>query len=112
MKLLTLLILISLTLSGCHIERAFDYPDEYKGYYFHGKYPTKGSALAEQTKKDMLDCGFRNTWNNIGYMTKNEVAISSMCMENKGYSKNGETRKTCDYEVYQGTEACQKHLTP
>ena len=55
MKLLTLLILISLTLSGCHIERAFDYPDEYKGYYFHGKYPTKGSALAEQTKKDMLD---------------------------------------------------------
>lgn len=100
------LILLAALLTGCHIERAFDYPDEYKMYHLNGKYPKKNSALAEQTKQDMLSCGFANTYNNQGYGSRNTRAIYSLCMDQKGYLIDGKL-KTCEISIYKHTETCK-----
>lgn len=98
--------LMAILLSGCHMKRAFSYPFEYTMYHLNGKYPDEGTRLAEQTKQDMLSCGFRNTSNNTGYMTLNEGAKASICMDRKGYLIDGK-KNTCDTNIYRNTETCK-----
>lgn len=98
-------------LTSCISFDGFDYPDEYKMFYLNGKSAKPNTAFAEKVKQDMLACGFKNTSDNIGYMSHNEWVLANFCMEEKGYKPGYIGRKMantiCDFKVYQQTEACR-----
>lgn len=99
-----------LLLSGCTASY-YDYPDEYKGFYLNGRSAKPDTTFAKKVKQDMLACGFKNTSNNVGYMSMDEWVLANFCMEEKGYKPGYIGRKMantiCDFEVYQQTEACK-----
>lgn len=108
MKLLVM-ISIALSLVGCHISRSFQPPPEgYEMYYRHRHNDTQ----PEVVKRDMLECGFPNVYNNAPLTNNNpnEYVKATLCMEGKGYITNSHGG-ICNVRVYEKEPACQKHLS-
>ncbi len=106
MKKIILAIIGSILLTSC--TSFFEPPPSAWELYYKKK---EGDVPLEQIKKDMLNCGFDNHYNNYDMLhrDRNAYAIAVLCMENKGYRQSGGLHMgVCNHENYKNQRACQK----